>query len=123
MILEEVYRNHKGLLFGIAYRMLGSVTDAEDIVQEVFLSLSKRNLNHIIDVKAFLVKMTTNRCINLLQSSSRQRESYLGPWLPEPMLDASEELPEKRVERKEQVQYALLVILQTLTPQERHCSF
>lgn len=119
ILLEDVYSSNRKYLFRIAYRMLGTVADAEDIVQEVFVSLSRHDWSQVLNVKSFLVKTTINRCINFLQSSSRRREQYLGPWLPEPILDSVEEQPEKAAERDEQVRYGLIVMLQLLTPQER----
>ncbi|GIP32793.1 RNA polymerase sigma factor SigJ [Paenibacillus sp. J2TS4] len=118
-MLEEVYSRYKGLLFRIAYRMLGSAADAEDIVQDVFVSISMQDWNQVLNPKSYLVKTTINRCINLLQSGSRRKEQYLGPWLPEPMLDSIHGQPEEMAERDERVRYALLVMLQTLSPQER----
>lgn len=117
--LEDIYSQHKRYLMSIAYRMLGSLTDAEDITQEVFVRVASQDWNQISNIKTYLAKITVNSCINLLQSSSRRRELYLGPWLPEPMLDTASQQPEEAVERGESIRYALLVMLQTLSPQER----
>lgn len=97
------------------------MADAEDIVQEVFVAVSNHDWDQVQNVKAYLTKVTTNRCLNLLQSSYRQRELYVGPWLPEPMQDesATSQEPEEVAEKKESIRYALLVLLHTLTPQER----
>ncbi|MGN7383925.1 RNA polymerase sigma factor SigJ [Paenibacillus sp. SAFN-117] len=118
-MLEEFYSDYKGQLFRIAYRMLGSVADAEDIVHDVFVSLSRQDWNQVVSPKSYLVKTTINRCLNLLQSGARQKEQYVGPWLPEPILDSIDGQPEEKAERDERVRYALLVMLQTLSPQER----
>jgi RNA polymerase sigma-70 factor (ECF subfamily) len=84
--MEQIYASYKSLLFSLAYRMLGSVMDAEDIVQETFLSLNRVEPEHITNMKAYLCKMATNRCIDRLRSAQKQREVYIGPWLPEPLV-------------------------------------
>lgn len=78
MEFTEIYQTYHSLLFSIAYRMLGSVTDAEDVVQELFVSLQNSNLNEITNMKAYLSKITTNHCINLLKSSRRKKKYTLG---------------------------------------------
>jgi RNA polymerase sigma-70 factor (ECF subfamily) len=118
--LEVIYTTYRPLLISVSYRMLGSLTDAEDIVQDVFLSMQRVSLNEIEHLKAYLVKMTTNRCLNLLNSSRKQREIYPGNWLPEPdITDRLEPGPEERTVLEETVTYALLVLLQQLSPMER----
>lgn len=113
------YNQYQRYLISVAYRLLGSLADAEDIVQEVFAIATNHDWENIINVKAYLTKITTNRSLNLLQSSHRQREHYLGPWLPEPMLDEVSEQPEQIAEKRDNIRYAMLVLLQSLTPQER----
>ncbi|WP_174819887.1 sigma-70 family RNA polymerase sigma factor [Paenibacillus koleovorans] len=118
--VEQLYRDYKPLLASIAYRMLGSISEAEDAVQDVFVTLSKVDLHHIGHPKAYLVKMITNRALNLMKAAPRQRETYPGPWLPEPIIElASEGEPQERLLRHERLGYALLVLLQTCTPPER----
>ncbi|WP_062048969.1 sigma-70 family RNA polymerase sigma factor [Bacillus sp. JCM 19034] len=125
MPLTQLYNEYKSLLFSIAYRMVGTIADAEDIVQDVFVRLSQLDIASIDHIKGYLVKMTTNRCINLIQSNERTREVYPGPWLPEPFSNgtssAKQEIQDVSVslEKWEQVQYALLATLQTLNAQER----
>ncbi|MEK3915362.1 RNA polymerase sigma-70 factor [Paenibacillus sp. FSL H7-0331] len=119
MKFEQVYTTYKPLLLSIAYRMLGSITDAEDIVQDVFVSLQQTSLEDVHHIKAYLAKITTNRCLNLLNSSRKQREIYIGPWLPEPDIEMNERSPEDRIVLEETVTYALLVLLQQLSPMER----
>jgi RNA polymerase sigma-70 factor (ECF subfamily) len=119
MELEQLYQDYKPSLFGLAYRMLGSVTEAEDIIQDVFLNLHQSDLSKINHFKAYLVKMVTNRCINLLHSARYQKEQYIGPWLPEPIMDRFENEPDHMVEEQERVSYAFLVLLQYLSPIER----
>ncbi|WP_312114711.1 RNA polymerase sigma-70 factor [Brevibacillus reuszeri] len=118
--MEDVYQEYKALLFSLAYRMLGSVTEAEDIVQETFLAFAQNDFNDIHHVKSYLCKAVTNRCLDTLKSARWKREQYVGQWLPEPyMADRSEHDPLHVVMEKEAVSYGLLVLLDTLTPQER----
>jgi RNA polymerase sigma-70 factor (ECF subfamily) len=120
MEMENVYRTYKPLLFAVAYRMLGTATDAEDLVQELFASLQESDLDRIGHLKAYLVKMAVNRCLNFLKSARRTREVYTGPWLPEPLLTLpADQDPAERVVREEAVSYAFLVLLERLTPMER----
>ncbi|WP_259617099.1 RNA polymerase sigma-70 factor [Paenibacillus doosanensis] len=120
MDLDALYTEHKRLLISVAYRMLGSLTDAEDVVQDAFVALQQTQTEDVRHLKAYLVKMVTNRCLNLLKSARRQREVYVGPWLPEPQADLTGgDSPEEQLVRDENVSYALLVMLQQLTPAER----
>lgn len=118
--LEELYRTYRPYLFRIAYRMLGSAADAEDLVQDVFVALQSVETAAIDNVKAYLAKMVTNRCLNWLESARKQREVYVGPWLPEPLVEA-EPSPHAAVEREESLSYAYLVMLERLKPLERVC--
>ncbi len=113
-----LYVEYKPLLSRIAYRILGTLTDAEEIVQDVFVELETKSVDHILNVRAYLLKMVTNRCINLLKSARRTREVYTGPWLPEPEVHAVG-TPEEMAMRAESVSYALLVLLEQLSPLER----
>jgi len=78
MLLAQTYKQHQSMLFGLAYRMLGIAADAEDIVQDVFAQYLAMDTGAILNEKAYLTRMTANRCINLLKSSRRQRETYTG---------------------------------------------
>lgn len=118
-MLNHIYITNKPLMFQIAYRMLGNVADAEDIVQDVFSQYLQLDRHEIVNEKAYLAKMTTNRCLNLLQSARRLRETYVGPWLPEPMPDHAETGPPAYAELRESVGYAYFVLLQRLSPLER----
>lgn len=116
----SLYIEHKPMLCSVAYRMLGSFTDAEDIVQDVFAELENKLAHqHILNMKAYLLKMVTNRCINLLKSARKTREVYTGPWLPEPEVRLEEGTPEDLAVRSESVSYALLILLERLSPLER----
>lgn len=104
-------------LFGIAYRMLGSATDAEDIVQETWIRWQGTDRSIVQDPPAFLAAATTRLAINALQSARARRETYIGPWLPEPV-DTSGD-PTLGAERAEALGFAVLVMLERLTPTER----
>lgn len=116
--LEELYQRYRKYSFAIAYRMLGTVTDAEDVVQDCFVELKKKPLDDLQNPKAYVAKMTMNRCLNLLNSARKQRETYVGQWLPEP-LGESADLPADWLERKDMISYAFLVLLEQLKPMER----
>ncbi|MDM5308237.1 RNA polymerase sigma-70 factor [Peribacillus frigoritolerans] len=117
MELDTLYKTYRPFLFSIAYRMLGSVTDAEDIVHDLFLQL-KLDTDEIKDMKAYLAKITTNRCLNFLKSARKRREVYTGPWLPEPRVNETDQ-PLDKVVTDETVAYAFLVLLEQLSPVER----
>ncbi|TFE23793.1 RNA polymerase [Cohnella luojiensis] len=96
--VEQLYREYKPLLTSIAYRMLGSLSKAEDAVQDVFAAVSKWDGSDISHPKAYLVKMLANRVINMMKAAPRNRESYPGQWLPEPVIElGSEDAPLERV--------------------------
>jgi RNA polymerase sigma-70 factor, ECF subfamily len=118
MDLQKLYTEYQPLLFSIAYRMLGTVSDAEDIVQDVYLHVKETDLNHVKNMRAFLCKMVTNRCLDFLKSASKKREVYIGPWLPEPLI-LQENDPYYEVIKKEEISFALLLILDQLKPVER----
>ncbi|MGN7942264.1 RNA polymerase sigma-70 factor [Virgibacillus sp. 6R] len=117
MELDALYKTYQPFLFSIAYRMVGTVADAEDIVHDVFLNL-KLDTDEIKDLKAYLAKVTTNRCLNFLTSARKRREMYTGPWLPEPRVNYTEQLLDKMI-TDETVSYAFLVLLDQLSPVER----
>ncbi len=104
-------------LFGIAYRMLGSVTEAEDLVQDVWLRWQSTNRSAVQDPPAYLATTATRLAINLIQSARSRREGYVGPWLPEPV-DTSAD-PLLGAERGEALELAVLVLLEKLSPTER----
>jgi RNA polymerase sigma-70 factor (ECF subfamily) len=117
MLDTEVFDGHRRLLFDVAYRMTGSVADAEDLVQEAWLRWSTVDPAEVRNPKAYLVRTITNLSLNQLTSARARRERYVGPWLPEPLLtqpDASQE-----AEMAESVSMAMLVVLETLSPLER----
>lgn len=126
MDIDILYSEYKPLLFSIGYNMLGSVEDSEDLVQDTFVTvqkLSKTSTEEPSNIKAFLCKIMTNRCLDLLKSSKKKREVYIGPWLPEPILqmkiEGLHEDPAEKVILDETISYALLVLLEQLNPVER----
>jgi len=114
---EQTFSEHRKLLFAIAYRLLGSAADAEDVVQDAWFKWSGADRAQVSDPKAYLARIVSNLAMDRLRSTRRQRETYVGPWLPEPILtepDASED-----VAVAESVSVAMLVVLETLSPLER----
>lgn len=113
----ETFLAHRKLLFTVAYEMLGSVADADDILQETWLRWIAVDTVDITDPRAYLVRITTRQALNRLRSVKRRRESYVGSWLPEPLLTAPDVAAD--VELAESVSMALMLVLETLTPTER----
>lgn len=108
---------HRNLLFTVAYEMLGSAVDAEDVVQETWLRWSGVDLNAVQNQRAYLVRITTRQALIRLRALRRRKESYVGPWLPEPLLTAPDVAED--VELADSVSMAMLLVLETLTPTER----
>jgi RNA polymerase sigma-70 factor (ECF subfamily) len=122
MNMVESFESYRSYLFAIAYRMLGSAMDAEDMVQETYLRYQATPPETIISLKAFLTTIITRLCMDQLQLARRKRELYVGPWLPEPILTATTSEsgdPEKRVETEESISLAFLALLEQLQPFER----
>jgi RNA polymerase sigma-70 factor, ECF subfamily len=113
----EVYHQHRGLLFSIAYRMLGSVSDAEDMLQETFIRWQQTPFDQIQFPKALLVTIVTRLCLKYLQSARVKREEYFGEWLPEPLLTSAESPSTSRIDGS--ISMAFLVLLERLNPIER----
>jgi RNA polymerase sigma-70 factor, ECF subfamily len=114
---DRQFETYRPLLFAIAYRMLGSASDAEDIVQDAYLRYQAMPPDQIVAPKAFLSTVVTRLCLNQLQAARTQRETYIGPWLPEPLL--TESPGADRAELHESISLAFLVLLEQLTPVER----
>jgi RNA polymerase sigma-70 factor (ECF subfamily) len=112
----EPYRRR---LLGLAYRMLGSMADAEDAVQETYLRWHGADRGQVSEPRAFLMTTTTRICLDVLKSARARREEYVGPWLPEPVVDASALAPDRRTELAEDLSIALLLTLDRLSPLER----
>jgi RNA polymerase sigma-70 factor (ECF subfamily) len=113
------FETHRRLLFSIAYRMLGTVADAEDVLQDAFVRWQRASAAEIRSPKAFLVTIVSRLCINHLQSARMRRETYVGEWLPEPVVTAMDNDAPDAVEVDESVSIALLLLLERLTPAER----
>ena len=115
------FEAQRPLMFAIAYRMLGSASEAEDIVQEAYLRYQAVSQDQIVSHKAFLSTIVTRLCLNQLQSARVQRESYIGPWLPEPVLTDADarSAPVESAELHESLSLAFLRLLEQLTPLER----
>ncbi len=117
MTTVERFEEHRDLLIGVAYRILGSAADAEDVVQEAWLRWSGVDADVVEDDRAYLIRVTTRLSIDRLRRIGARRESYVGEWLPEPVATAPG--VDERVELTTSVELALLVVLETLSPLER----
>jgi RNA polymerase sigma-70 factor, ECF subfamily len=117
----ESFDRHRRLLFTVAYQMLGSVADAEDVVQDTWLRWSAADRDGVEDDRAYLVRIASRLALDRLRSARSRRETYVGPWLPEPLVTepAAGPDPAEAAELGEQVSLALLVVLETLSPVER----
>ena len=115
----EAFNQHKSLLFSVAYRMLGSAADAEDLLQETFIRWQQAPEVEIESPRALLVTILTRLCINHLQSARVRREEYVGQWLPEPLVTAPTQNPLLSFEIDESLSLAFLLLLERLTPMER----
>src|SRR5262249_2312137 len=115
----EVFTEYRGLLFSVAYNMLGIVQDAEDILQETYLRWSAVKLEEVTNHRAFLVKIVTNLSINHLTSARKKREDYVGLWLPEPLSKEKINDSIKGLDLYYSLSIGMMVLLEKLTPLER----
>lgn len=113
----DAFVTHRNLLFTVAYEMLGSAADAEDILQETWLRWAGVDLGTVRNQRAYLVRITTRQALVRLRTLGRRRESYVGPWLPEPLLTAPDVAED--VELADSVSMAMMLVLETLAPTER----
>ncbi|MDQ3790752.1 MAG: RNA polymerase sigma-70 factor [Actinomycetota bacterium] len=113
----EAFLAHRNLLFVVAYELLGSAADAEDVLQETWLRWVAVDVDEVRDQRAYLVRITTRQALNRLRTVQRRREAYVGPWLPEPLLTAPDVAED--VEMAESMSMALMLVLETLSPTER----
>src|ERR1700722_18463301 len=113
----EAFLAHRNLLFTVAYEMLGSAADAEDVLQETWLRWAGVDLGAVRNFRPYLVRITTRQALARLRALGRRRESYVGPWLPEPLLTAPDVAED--VELADSVSMAMMLVLETLTPAER----
>jgi RNA polymerase sigma-70 factor (TIGR02957 family) len=116
-MIDDPFVTHRGLLFTVAYEMLGSATDAEDVVQETWLRWASADRVEVRDPRAYLVRIVTRQALNRLRTVSRRREDYVGEWLPEPLLTGPDMADDAVL--AESVSIALLTVLETLRPVER----
>ncbi|MCX4626303.1 RNA polymerase sigma-70 factor [Streptomyces sp. NBC_01443] len=116
-LATETFVAHRNLLFTVAYEMLGSAADAEDVLQETWLRWVEVDLEQVRDQRAYLVRVTTRQALNRLRTMSRRKEAYVGPWLPEPLLTAPDVAED--AELAESVSMAMMLVLETLSPTER----
>src|SRR5437773_371472 len=116
---DESFEPYRRRLLGLGYRMLGSMADAEDAVQETYLRWHAADRDSVSDPRAFLMTTTTRICLDMLTSARAKREEYVGPWLPEPVLDTAALAPDRRTELAEDLSIALLLTLDRLSPLER----
>ncbi len=114
----ETFQQHRRYVFGIAYRMLGSASDAEDVVQETFVRWREADREDVRSARAFLATIVTRLCLDRLKEAHTTRVDYVGPWLPEPLLTEAYEETDV-VEAAESISMAFLVLLESLTPLER----
>src|SRR5687767_8548064 len=114
---DDPFLAHRSLLFTVAYEMLGSAADADDVVQETWLRWAKVDRADVRDERAYLVRIVTRQALNRLRTVARRREQYVGEWLPEPLLTSPDVAED--VEFAESVSIAMLTVLETLTPAER----
>ncbi len=113
----QAFVTHRNLLFTVAYEMLGSAADAEDVLQETWLRWVGVDLDIVRDQRSYLVRITTRQALARLRTLRRRKESYIGPWLPEPLLTAPDVAED--IELAESVSIAMLLVLETLSPTER----
>lgn len=113
----DVFVTHRNLLFTVAYEMLGSAADAEDVLQETWLRWVDVDRSQVRDDRAYLVRIVTRLALNRMRTNARRRETYVGPWLPEPLLTTPDVAED--VELADSVSLAMLTVLETLGPTER----
>ncbi|MEV4061253.1 RNA polymerase sigma factor SigJ [Nonomuraea dietziae] len=116
-VSQTEWEQHRPAVFGAAYRLLGSVADAEDVVQDVWLRAAQADLDDVVDLRAWLVTVSARTSYNLLNSARVRRESYVGPWLPEPLLTGPDAAAPVLVD--ESVSFAMLLVMEELSPPER----
>ena len=115
----DLFQTHRPALFAVAYRMLGSATDAEDVLQDAWLRFAGARPADLRSAKAYLTTIVTRLCLDRLKSARATREEYVGPWLPEPVVTSDRSGPERSLAQAESVTLAFMVLLETLSPEER----
>jgi RNA polymerase sigma-70 factor, ECF subfamily len=115
----DLFQAHRARLFGVAYRMLGSASDAEDVVQDAWLRFSAARAADVRSPAGYLTTIVTRLCLDRLKSARTAREEYVGPWLPEPVATDDTSEPERSAALAESVSLAFMVLLERLSPEER----
>src|SRR3954463_15051808 len=115
----DLFQANRAALFGVAYRMLGSASDAEDVLQDAWLRFSAARPDDLRSAKAYLTTIVTRLCLDRLKSARTAREEYVGPWLPEPAVPDDRLGPGRALAQAESVTLAFMVLLETLSPEER----
>ncbi len=115
----EIFKRHRARLFGIAYRMLGTHAESEDILQEAYIKWHQAKVEEIETPEAWLVTIVTRLSIDRLRKASHERETYIGPWLPEPLVVSDAPSPEEELELDSNLSLAFMVLLERLSPVER----
>ena len=118
-VAAETFAEYRPLLFSIAYEILGSVADTEDVLQDSYLRFSRVDPDGVTHPRAYLAQLVTRQALNALRTAARRREEYIGPWLPEPLQTGTDDEPGAHVLTGEAVSTAMLLVLETLTPTER----
>jgi len=116
---SATFEPHRRRLLGLAYRMLGSMAEAEDAVQEAYLRWHDADRASVVEPRAFLMTTTTRICLDVLKSARARREEYVGPWLPDPVIDTASLAPDVQTELAEDLSVALLLAIDRLSPLER----
>jgi RNA polymerase sigma-70 factor (ECF subfamily) len=116
---DDVFKTDRPLFFSIAYRMLGSASDAEDVLQDAWLRYQAADESAIRSPRAFVATIVSRLCLDRLKSAQATREEYVGPWLPEPVLTSEVEGPDAMLQHAESITLAFLVLLEKLSPEER----
>src|SRR5947207_15064672 len=115
----DLFQAHRPALFAVAYRMLGSATDAEDVLQDAWLRFASAQPAGLRSVKAYLTTIVTRLCLDRLKSARATREEYVGTWLPEPVATDGRGEPAGSLARSDTVTLAIIVLLETVSPEER----
>jgi RNA polymerase sigma-70 factor, ECF subfamily len=116
---DDVFEDHRPALARLAYRMLGSLADVDDVLQEAYLRWSRDNRATVQSPRAYLFSIVTRLCIDQRQAIEARKQTYIGPWLPEPVVEAGASGPSDRIEAAESVSMAFLLVLESLSPVER----
>jgi RNA polymerase sigma-70 factor, ECF subfamily len=119
MTEADLFQSYRRQLFAVAYRMLGSASDAEDVVQDAWLRYAAAQPSDVRSPQAYLTTIVTRLCLDRLKSARAAREEYVGPWLPEPIVTYDRRQPEQSLALAESVTLAFMVLLETLSPEER----